>query len=697
MAKKLAYLFVLWVIIGVCSTRAGAQNLSRASLFKQLKTATAEKKVDLYNQIAEFYKPYYPDSALVFGDSAIALALEINYPLGRAYANRLIGVIQFEAGNIDFALSYFEKALPIYQTQKNFGEWARILNNIGEVYLAKSRDLKISGVRSKKTPRDTAYYFFQQALRLSRQSRDSLVLTYVYVSLANWHLATPNLDSAAFYYQKSLAIAQKRQDYDGISRNYLNLAAIQTETDSSFALLYRAIYFAKLTNANYHLAFAYNKMGLAFLDINQLDSAKNYAQKAMQLALKNTPFLNKEIQKAYEVLIQTAILQTQPNTAFTLFLGYKEILREENDLITRSATNYFHQEKLIQEKLNRQSRLTNLILSLLLLVVLGFLAYVIWNIRKQKRINRLLTQQKQAIEDYAQNLKILHDQVSQQKEELAIKNRNIEDSINYAQRIQYASLPPISEIQKILPEFFVFYQPRNVVSGDFYWFGQVESKPIYQTVQEFPEEKTVLQGFQNEKIILIAADCTGHGVPGAFMSMIGNTLLDEIIYLLNITEPDLILAQLHHKIRDVLRQHQTDVRDGMDIAVCVLDFEKQELAYAGARSPLIVVQGEEARVIGADRIPVGGENYEQQRSYTRHIIPLTSEKPTYFYMLSDGYIDQFGGGERKKLMRANLVKYIQEIYALPMSEQSERFVQKFYDWKMDEEQVDDVLLLGFKI
>ncbi|MCU0447378.1 MAG: SpoIIE family protein phosphatase [Microscillaceae bacterium] len=699
MNKILYHLLFFVGFLAFFYTETTAQAIYLKTLLKQLKSARAEKKVDLFNRVAEFYKPFYPDSSLIYGDSAIALALALNYQVGRADANTIVGVVQFEAGNIDFALSYFEKALSVYEKQKNYTQWARILNNMGEVYLSKSRTALQSDSIQVGIYKQKAYQFFRQALRLSEQYADQEGLMFGYIGFANWHKTWQKNDSAVFYYQKSLKVAQARQDNDAIARNYINLADVQKQKgDKGLAmklnLLQKALKYVKIIQSSYHLAFTLNKISQTFLEYERLDSAAFYADQAMKIGYQNTPFLNKEIQKSYESSIQAAILQNQSEKAFGLFFGYTQILRDESKLIARSAINYLHQEELIQEKVNQQNRFINLILGLLLFLALAFLLYVIFNIRKQKKINRVLAQQKQSIEDYAQNLQILNTQVTQQKEELFIKNRNIEDSINYAQRIQQASLPPINEIEKTLADFFVFYRPRNIVSGDFYWFGHSYPKSAYPST---PEQNADINHLTSEKTIIIAADCTGHGVPGAFMSMIGNTLLDEIVYVLNITEPDLILGQLHHKIRDVLRQHQTDVRDGMDIAVCVIDFTKNELAYAGARSPLVVVQGEEIKIIGADRIPVGGENYEQMRSFTRHIIPLESTVSSAFYMFSDGYIDQFGGNERKKFMRANLVKYIQEIHHLPMSQQKESFIQKFDEWKIDEEQVDDVLLLGFRI
>jgi transcriptional regulator with GAF, ATPase, and Fis domain len=261
-------------------------------------------------------------------------------------------------------------------------------------------------------------------------------------------------------------------------------------------------------------------------------------------------------------------------------------------------------------------------------------------------------------------------QIDNQKQEIEKTNNKITASINYAQRIQQSILPEPKTIAAALPESFVYFKPKDIVSGDFYWI----------------EEK-------DDKIFIAAVDCTGHGIPGAFMSLIGNEILSEIVVLQNIVSPDLILKMLHEKIRRSLRQAENDNRDGMDLALCVLDKTTKTVSYAGAMNPLLYIQNNEVQVIRADKNSAGGIQREAERFFTKHDIQL-ADAPTYFYIFSDGYQDQFGGGRKYGLPR--MKEFFASIHTLPMEMQRERLKQEWEDWRGSENQIDDILIIGFK-
>lgn len=281
------------------------------------------------------------------------------------------------------------------------------------------------------------------------------------------------------------------------------------------------------------------------------------------------------------------------------------------------------------------------------------------------------------IEYYRQNLeqKVIERtaEVTQQKEIIEQINRDLTDSIRYASSIQESILPELFKIKANLPDFFVFFNPRDIVSGDFYWFAQHE-----------------------EKIVVAAVDCTGHGVPGAFMSMLGNALLNQIVNIEKIVEADEILNQLHKRVRLALKQAETHNRDGMDLALCVYDAQAKTLSFAGAKNSLVYIQNNEVFEIKGDRHPIGGEQKELERFYSRHT--FTIDTPTYVYLFSDGFPDQFGGPENKKFLGKRLRDLFLEIHHLPFSEQHEKLRQTFEDWKGEgRKQMDDVLVIGFKI
>jgi serine phosphatase RsbU (regulator of sigma subunit) len=261
----------------------------------------------------------------------------------------------------------------------------------------------------------------------------------------------------------------------------------------------------------------------------------------------------------------------------------------------------------------------------------------------------------------------------QSKLALEEKNQETLDSILYAKKIQEAILPMESTILNSLPESFVFHLPRDIVSGDFYWFKKMR-----------------------KKIFIASVDCTGHGVPGAFMSMIGNILLDDIVSKKGVDEPDEILNQLHRGVVKALKQNQREKasKDGMDIALCVIDEEHTTLKFAGAFRPLVHIRDGKLFRIKSDSAPIGGFSGEDP-VFSKHTIQV--EKGDTFYIYSDGYPDQFGGTRNKKYMTRKFRDFLLKLSKDATDVQKSRLEKEFYDWKGNAEQVDDVLVIGFRL
>ncbi|MGB0523611.1 MAG: GAF domain-containing protein, partial [Flammeovirgaceae bacterium] len=251
-------------------------------------------------------------------------------------------------------------------------------------------------------------------------------------------------------------------------------------------------------------------------------------------------------------------------------------------------------------------------------------------------------------------------------------NQKLTSSINYAKRIQDAILPQMETIRRHLPNSFVFYKPRDIVSGDFYW--------IYENYG---------------KIFVAAIDCTGHGVPGAFMSMVGNDLLNEVVVNIGYEEPDYILSELHMGIRNALSQDKTDNRDGMDVALCIIDTKANRLDYAGAKRPLVYVKNGEIHEIKPTRLSVGGYQQKTYRSYKKHSISTAGVDA--FYLYSDGYQDQFGGDSKRKFRSRDFKSLLLNIHAKPMDEQRDILESTLERWMGDTKQIDDILVMGFKV
>jgi PAS domain S-box-containing protein len=254
------------------------------------------------------------------------------------------------------------------------------------------------------------------------------------------------------------------------------------------------------------------------------------------------------------------------------------------------------------------------------------------------------------------------------------KNLNITASINYAKRIQDALMPEIPTIKQYLPNMFVFFRPKDIVSGDFYFFTEEEGK-----------------------LVIAAVDCTGHGVPGAIMSMAGSVFLKQIINLQGITQPDEILTQLHLNISKSLKQQETGNRDGMDAAICVIDKEKNVVEFAGAKNSLIYVNDGVLFELAGDASPVGGYWGKSEQNRVFRNKRLEYYPGTMFYMASDGYEDQFGGTEGKKFMKTNFRELLLEIHHKPLEEQMAILEKTMNEWMQEEKQTDDMLIVGFRL
>ena len=308
------------------------------------------------------------------------------------------------------------------------------------------------------------------------------------------------------------------------------------------------------------------------------------------------------------------------------------------------------------------------ILALLLVSILGYNIYRGYKIKREANIrleekNNTISLQKDEIEKQ-------RDLAAAQRDQIGYQKRHIEDSIMYAKRIQTALMPSMELFSDRL-EHFVLYKPLAIVSGDFYWVST-----------------------QGNPQVIIAADCTGHGVPGAFMSMLGVTLLNEIIIGKHILMPDQIIENLRLGIIKSLKQvaGEDSIKDGMDIAVCAVDFDKNILWYAGANNPLYLVRGAELIHYRADKMPVA--IHYKMDPFTLHRIYL--QKGDAFYIFSDGYADQFGGPKQKKFMSMQLRETLVSIAAMPMLQQGERLNEIFEEWRAGSPQIDDVTLIGIR-
>ncbi len=304
-------------------------------------------------------------------------------------------------------------------------------------------------------------------------------------------------------------------------------------------------------------------------------------------------------------------------------------------------------------------------------VLAGLLIWLIvylYTLRLRKQKEYL----EQVVKERTIEIEKQRDILAKKNDEIEKKNKDITSSIEYAKRIQTAILPLEQTISKFLPEHFILFKPRDIVSGDFYWFAE-----------------------KNGKIIIAAVDCTGHGVPGAFMSMIGYEILNTIVINHGITDPAEILTLQNKYIRTALKQDTTDNQDGMDMALCVISEDRKTVEFAGAKNPLIYIKDNKLYKVKGNRQSIGGYQYKAIAEFTKHVIEV--ESPMWFYIFSDGYQDQFGDNPPRKFMAKYFYDLLFKIHKLPMDEQLKMLDETIVKWQNGHSQTDDILVIGFKL
>lgn len=388
--------------------------------------------------------------------------------------------------------------------------------------------------------------------------------------------------------------------------------------------------------------------------------------KSLELAKENN--IKQEIQYGYEDLSKTYQKLGQYKKAFDyyrLFVLYKDSIFSENSskrinqlqeqlgaAKTKRALEQQQAASALQEAQIKKQKILIFVAVAILILIAFFMIYIFQQNKKIKKAN---------------------DQLEEQNELIMDQKKEITDSIHYASRIQRAILPPDELLDRVLPEKFLLFKPRDIVSGDYYYINE-----------------------KNGKVVVIAADCTGHGVPGAFMSMLGTAFLNQIMGSDDEPHSDIILNQLRgHVIRSLHQTGKTgESADGMDLALYVLDFEKKQIEFSGANNPLVIIRDGEVLETKADKMPIG-IHIRKDEPFTRNVVDV--KKGDVLYTFSDGYQDQFGGPKGKKFMIKNLKVLLSEIYKKPMEEQKQILNDAIEKWMENTEQIDDIILIGVRI
>jgi tetratricopeptide (TPR) repeat protein len=632
--------------------------------------AMAEKKGLVYCRASAIYtkgrvlseKGDYPGSIRHLKE-AVAIYEKINDQTGIANSYSGLGQTYVEQGNTTEALKCYFIALKILAKADDQPGIATCYNNLGNLYLTQG-----SGEDALKN------YF--ESIRIREEIHDRPGMSASLNNIGNIYYGRKEYDKALEYYGKALAINKEFGRKRWISNNYLGIGSVYEELKEYDKALdnYRIALKIKSEIGDMNgIAAAYTSIGDVWLARRDFPKAKIYLDSALKIA---TGIGNiRMVQGTYDGLMKLSYARGDYKSAYDyyeLFSAAKDSLineenlktvalmrsqfdmeRKENEIKLLNTKNEVQAERARAES-NRQKIILFSVIGILLLVGLfSLLIYHRW---------RFSLRQKQVIE-------------KQQK--------NILDSIRYAKHIQQSVLPGEEKVRETIPfESFLLFQPKDIVSGDFYWVSSVKQNGI-------------------EKYIVAAADCTGHGVPGAFLTMMGTMVLKEVIGK-NILDPALILGYIHREVTETLsRGKEMDgLGDGMDISVCIIDPGALTLSYAGAMLPVIVCSPGKNKTLTLkpDSYSIGGmvkNSGAPSVAFTRQEIQL--EKGSCIYLFSDGYADQFSKETRKRFGTKQFGQLLEKNAQRPMSEQKEILMKTFNDWKGNSHQLDDLLVIGIRV
>lgn len=596
----------------------------------------------------------YPE-ALQSYSNAIRLKEELRDYNGVADCYSWMGGIYTHIGS-------YEKALECYINALRIAESTSYKNKICESYIS----MGVIFYEQKKFQETIAY--MNKALAVEGDRTNKSNLSYIYNNLAISYQELTNHTKSIYYHFKSLKLAEEMKDTVRMASSYNNISSVYSsvgKTDEAMRYILKSIGLSEKVNDKVGLTYSYIGAGDYYEEKKNWVTACNYHLKALKVAreinyktevqeaYKHLAFVCEEM-KDYKKALEYHKLYTQVKDSIL----NEESLSQSSELNIRYETEKKKKEILLltkdqelKDKNLKEQRLirTGLIIGLVLFLALSFLLFNRY--RFKQKANLLL---------------------EKQKEEIHKKNRLITDSIDYAKTIQDAILPDDERLSSLLPDHFILYKPKDIVSGDFYWIAKKENT-----------------------VICAVADCTGHGVPGAFMSLLGHNLLENVVSMGTSVNPGVILTALNQQINARFSKGQEGSKHGMDIAIISLDTVTHQLEYAGAKNALYIVRANELLEIKADKMPLGTPCKDQVIfNYTNHVLQL--QKGDMLYLFSDGFADQKGGPEKKKFFYQPFKELLVSISTLPVDEQREQLDSTIVKWMGASEQVDDILVMGIR-
>ncbi|MDP3567537.1 SpoIIE family protein phosphatase [Sediminibacterium sp.] len=582
----------------------------------------------------------------------------------------LFGIYFTNNQKFDSGFVYFSKALVSAENNKDTLAIAKALMNIGIVLRYQKNFLK-------------AEKYFNDAYLLCKTLNDNSVQISVLYNLSGLFLDWGKFNEAISVNRNSLALSTRINDIknqikalEALGSNFSELKQLDS------AKKYLLIAYEKANAIDYDEEKIYlcNNIGVLYLQEKDYASAEKYLIEAESQALKQNA--KNALIDIYANLKDLYYKTNQLKNCISYFHLQDSIktLIYNQDLINTTAeieTKYQTEKKdlqlkqtnselIFQAEKNKQKTIIIWIGALAFICTLFFLILAFVNYKRAKKANLIVQNQNQILE-------LQKKEVQHQKSIIEEKQHEIISSINYAQRIQSAVLTGEEVWNKISKEHFIFFQPRDIVSGDFYWAHVLS----------------------NGRAVFALADCTGHGVPGGFMSMLGNSFLNELVVENKLFKADEILNRLRDKVIAALFQKgETQQKDGMDMALCVWNKMDNTLEFAGANNILYLVRDKQLLEYKGDKMPIGAYLEENKKFSAQKITVQTND---FIYLTTDGFADQFGGEKGKKFKSKQLEQLLVEVSSLPSEEQKERLTKAFLNWKLKQEQTDDVSVIGIKV
>ncbi|MDF2436617.1 MAG: protein serine/threonine phosphatase [Bacteroidota bacterium] len=686
-------------------------------LEKKLSAARDDKtRIEILSSLGESYLRTEPAKARKYCLSALELSNKTNNSKGKVNACNTIGNSYYLEGDFNSALEYYLRALKIVEETGDKKGIANGLMGIGNIYSAQGN-----------TRLSLEYQL--KSLKIREELNDKEGIAGCLNNIGIIYMDMKEYDKALDYELKSLKLKQELGDKKGTSSNLGNIGAIYYEQGNyPLALEYqlKAYEIRKELNNKKGIAMSYIDIGNIYekqgkyqeaveSQLNAIKTAKEVGYKvALKSAYLSLSSAYEKLNKPQEALanyklyteVKDSIFNKENSskliemqTRFDTDRKEKEIAlltkgREISDLRTRQQVleinkrrmeaaektkevllkeKELQSEKLENETKNKEikiqqaevekQRMMRNFIAIGLILVCALAVMLVMGIRQKQKANKSLEQKNNELAEAYDIIEINRDQIAE-------KNKNITDSINYAQRIQQAILPSKEEMGRSLKQFFILYKPKDIVSGDFYFYAK-----------------------RDNKVLVAVGDCTGHGVPGAFMSMIGNDILNHIILEKGTTKPSEVLYHLNKGVKKALKQESnSETGDGMDIALCCIYPDEMKLEFAGAMRPLFHASGELYKIDG-DKASIGGSTTEEH-IFTNN--ELTLKPNDSIYIFTDGYVDQFGGERGKKFMIRNFKALLSDIHQRSMEDQYTVLNNTIVDWAREKEQVDDILVMGIK-